>query len=326
MAEKAGIVIKTKGVNDRGEVSNFNFSGVIVKHEKISEPIILSAGHVFKMPISKNNAFTACFNRPITPIEIIPTLIDLSNSRGGLDLSVFRFASSEIAKSFDNVALRLGSSTNLKMGEEVFSLAVHMGKPFCFSSGHIFNLDLTTDYGYRPQTIIIESLFGLGSSGGPTLNTYGEVIGLNNSIIKDPGGPLAFGMVPIDDIKEDLSLLSPYYPDKLLIVTHPLANQIWFINSWEHTNEELADWYIKRPAEESVIVGGFIHLFIPAAQALQIGDKIISCEDKPVNTKMDAYRAVFFCRKKNISMVVERDGMQKNINFELINPDWFQSF
>ena len=335
LAEKAGVMIKHRESSDNGQTKYFSCSGVIVKDRSYPEPFILSAGHCINVPISKNGSFTACFNQPKTPLEIIPILIDSPGYQGGLDFMAFRFENSEVAKSFNGVALALGSSSDLKMGDDVFSLAVHLNQPFCFSRGSIFNLKTTADYNYSPQTIVIKSVFGVGSSGGMTLNNYGEVIGLNNSIISDLAidsngnqketAPVVFGLVPIDDIKEDLALLTPYFPDKLLIVTHPLAIQIWFINSWEYTDQDLALWNIKRPSKEGVLVGGFVHLFIPAALILNPGDKIISCEGKPINTKMDAYRAIFFCWKKNISMVIERDGERQDVNFELINPDWFQS-
>ncbi|MEK7115115.1 MAG: trypsin-like peptidase domain-containing protein, partial [Patescibacteria group bacterium] len=324
LVEKAGVIIKNR---------YSNCSGVIVQDKSYyPEPFILSAGHCVNMPISKNGSFTACFNQPVTPVEIIPIIIDLPGLQGGLDFMAFRFKNPKIAEDFNDVALTLGSSANLKMGESVFLLAVHRNQFFCFSRGEIFSLTATADSYYRPQTILITSTFGGGSSGGLTVNNRGEVIGLNNTIISDiifdsdgnqkESMPAIFGIVPIDDIKEDLALLTPYFPDKLLIVAHPLAIQIGFINSWEYTDQDLALWNIKRPSKDGVLVGGFVNLLIPAALVLHPGDKIISCEGKPVKTRMDAYRAIFFCYKKSISVIIERDGSQQEVTFELINPNW----
>ncbi len=101
----------------------------------------------------------------------------------------------------------LGDSSALQVGE----LAVAIGNPFgdlagTVTAGVISALDREVTIGGQSYNLIqTDASINSGNSGGPLVNSYGEVIGITNAKVSDAEG-LGFA-IPINDIKsviEDL--------------------------------------------------------------------------------------------------------------------------
>ena len=103
------------------------------------------------------------------------------------------------------VALPLGDSANLLVGQKVLAI----GNPFGFSStlttGVVSAIGRTIKTG--ETTIIDEAIqtdaaINQGNSGGPLLNTHGEVIGINSAIYTPSGTTAGIGFaIPINTAK-----------------------------------------------------------------------------------------------------------------------------
>lgn len=103
------------------------------------------------------------------------------------------------------VALPLGDSANLLVGQKVLAI----GNPFGFSStlttGVVSAVGRTIKTG--DTTIIDEAIqtdaaINQGNSGGPLLNTHGEVIGINSAIYTPSGTTAGIGFaIPINTAK-----------------------------------------------------------------------------------------------------------------------------
>jgi len=99
----------------------------------------------------------------------------------------------------------LGESGGLRVGQKVLAI----GNPFrlqnTLTTGIISSLGRTiqTDSGDRIENIIqTDAAINPGSSGGPLLNTAGEMIGINTSIVTTSGGSLGIGFaVPINTVR-----------------------------------------------------------------------------------------------------------------------------
>lgn len=72
---------------------------------------------------------------------------------------------------------KFGHSSDLKVGETVYSLGSPLGHKFTFGDGSVKNLNQHTAYWH--SAILHNAGIAEGSSGGPLLNKYGEVIGMN---------------------------------------------------------------------------------------------------------------------------------------------------
>lgn len=102
----------------------------------------------------------------------------------------------------DLKTVRLGNSEKIKVGEKVLAI----GNPFGFSGtltqGIISRID------YAKNRIQTDAAINPGSSGGPLLNTKGEIIGINQAIYNPDNNISNIGIgfaTPINLVKEYLS-------------------------------------------------------------------------------------------------------------------------
>jgi S1-C subfamily serine protease len=102
-------------------------------------------------------------------------------------------------------ALPLGDSSNLLVGQSVLAI----GNPFRFSStlttGVISALGRkvqTDEQTFIDEAIQTDAAINQGNSGGPLLNTHGEVIGINSAIYTPSGTTAGIGFaIPINTAK-----------------------------------------------------------------------------------------------------------------------------
>ncbi len=104
-------------------------------------------------------------------------------------------------------ALPLGNSDELRMGEMVIAMGNPLGLQHSVTSGLVSAKDR-----YAPQLsdqfidfIQTDSAINPGSSGGPLLNLYGEVVGVNTAIIQQ--AQLIGFAVPVNTVKEVMRML-----------------------------------------------------------------------------------------------------------------------
>jgi S1-C subfamily serine protease len=103
-------------------------------------------------------------------------------------------------------AVPLGDSSGLQVGQKVIAI----GNPFGFSStlttGVVSALGRTVQTGdktFIDQAIQTDAAINRGNSGGPLLNSHGEVIGINSAIYTPSGTTAGIGFaIPISTAKE----------------------------------------------------------------------------------------------------------------------------
>jgi len=109
------------------------------------------------------------------------------------------------------VPLKLGDSRNLLVGQRVLAI----GNPFGFQStlttGVVSSLGRTVQTGdntFIDEAIQTDASINSGNSGGPLLNSHGEVIGINSAMYAPSGTAVGIGFaIPINTAKrvaEDL--------------------------------------------------------------------------------------------------------------------------
>lgn len=106
--------------------------------------------------------------------------------------------------------VRLGSSTDLVVGEQVAAIGNPLGEmTFSQTVGYVSALDkpLTMSDGNVINVLQTDCAINSGNSGGPLFNMYGQVIGITNAKYSNNGGSgasiegICFA-IPIDDVKD----------------------------------------------------------------------------------------------------------------------------
>jgi serine protease Do len=104
----------------------------------------------------------------------------------------------------------LGNSDQLAVGQMAYAIGSPYGLENSFSVGHISgfrDFDRFYDGTIRAKFIQTDAAINMGNSGGPILNSKGQVIGIASQIISVSGGFQGIGfVVPINTAKELLSL------------------------------------------------------------------------------------------------------------------------
>ena len=111
-------------------------------------------------------------------------------------------------------ALPLGDSDRLRMGEMVLAIGNPLGLRHTVTSGLISAKERTSaqakdKFAYFIQT---DSAINPGSSGGPLINLYGEVVGINTAIVSE--AQLIGFSVPTNTVKEVMPLLVLGHPER----------------------------------------------------------------------------------------------------------------
>ena len=201
---------------------------------------------------------------------------------------------------------QLGDSSTVKAGEEVIAIGNPLGKEFSstVTKGIVSspNRKMKTENGNVLDYIQTDTAINSGNSGGPLINTKGEVIGINTAkkVGEDIEG-IGFA-IPINEVKTRLGSLS-----KPILKLGITARTV---------TPELAK---ENKLEEGVYVVG-VQEFSPAEKAgLKIGDLIVEFGGKRVKT-LEELNQVKSQYNDGDSVPVEiiRDGKKVNLNLTLV--------
>jgi serine protease Do len=137
--------------------------------------------------------------------EIIVTLADESQHKAELvsadpeaDLAIIKMATGGPVS-----AIRMGTSSDLMIGETVIAVGNPFGYQHTVTTGVVSALDRTIEPGPNLKyegLIQTDAPINPGNSGGPLLNIRGELIGINSAIRAGAQG-LGFA-IPVDKIRE----------------------------------------------------------------------------------------------------------------------------
>ncbi len=101
----------------------------------------------------------------------------------------------------------LGDSDKVQVGQLAFALGAPFGLDRTFTVGIISAKHRRIDNS-RYSRIQTDAAINVGNSGGPLLNVFGEVVGINQSIYSTSGGSVGIGFaIPINEAKNVIKQL-----------------------------------------------------------------------------------------------------------------------
>ncbi len=203
--------------------------------------------------------------------------------------------------------LPLGDSDRLRMGEMVLAVGNPLGLRHTVTSGLIsakerVSAQANDRYAYFIQT---DSAINPGSSGGPLINLYGEVVGINTAIVSE--AQLIGFSVPANTVKEVMPLL---------VLGH--AERGWFgLQAVPLTIKQAVD--LNYSGGDALVIQK-VEKDSPAEKSgLQPKDIIVKFDGQPME------RFLLFRRKllgltpgREIRMTILRNGEEKEITSTLV--------
>ena len=208
-------------------------------------------------------------------------------------------------------ALRTGNSNQLKPGQWVVAIGSPFGLEHSVTAGIVSAVGRNNPYADQRYVPFIQTDVAInrGNSGGPLLNTSGEVVGINSQIFSNSGGYMGVSFaIPIDvamNAVQQLRAIGKVRRGMLGIqmqdaITPEIALAA---NLPDTTGVMIAE----------VIAGG------PADKAgLQRGDVIRSIEGKKLNERSDLPPIVgAMAPGTRVSLTVLRDGRERDLDVML---------
>lgn len=150
--------------------------------------IILTSAHVLE---EGNDIIVTMSNGEDYKASVIR---DFSNNK---DIALIK-----ISVPYELKTVKLGDSSKVKVGEKVLALGSPFGFNGTLTQGIISRID------YAKERIQTDAAINPGSSGGPLLNTNGEIIGINQAIYNPDNNISNIGIgfaTPVNVVKEYLT-------------------------------------------------------------------------------------------------------------------------
>lgn len=209
--------------------------------------------------------------------------------------------------------LSLGDSDNIKIGEKVYAIGNPIGVEFqrTVTSGIISGLNRTIKIEEEKNSNYMESLIqtdasiNQGNSGGPLINTKGEVIGINSVKIESAEG-IGFA-IPINLIKPIIEsfISTGKFEEAYLGIFAYDKEVVKYLKSDIDFDEGI---YVVKISKDG-----------PAAKTnIKMGDIITKIDGNSIN-KMSELRTYIYRKKPGdkITLTVNRQGKENNIDVNL---------
>jgi S1-C subfamily serine protease len=225
-------------------------------------------------------------------------------------------------------ALPLGDSDRLQVGQKVLAIGQPLGLEGTLTTGIVSSLGRTIDGDNNRELegmIQTDASINQGNSGGPLLNSAGEVIGIDTAIYTPSGGSIGIGFaMPINRAK---SMLEAVRSGKgVAQPAGPIGIQTMYVSG------DYADALrlpasggilvqtVRRgtPAAEAGLHGGAREVILAGYPVYTGGDLITAIEGKPVTAEDALVRAI--SRKHagdTLDLTVLRDGRTMDIKIRL---------
>jgi len=193
------------------------------------------------------------------------------------------------------VALPLGDSSTLQVGQKVLAIGDPFGFQSTLTTGVVSALGRTvqtSESTFIDAAIQTDASINRGNSGGPLINTHGEVIGINSAIYTPSGTTAGIGFaIPINTAKliaNDLMTEGKVRRAYLGVVTRPVAG--WLAEALDLPVQDglLVDETAKgSPAAAAGIRGGD-RSAQAGMQRIRIGgDVIVALDGQKVSNQFD---------------------------------------
>lgn len=209
--------------------------------------------------------------------------------------------------------IRVGSSMNLRVGQNVYAIGNPFGLDQTLTTGVVSALgrEIKSVAGIPIRDVIqSDAAINPGNSGGPLLNSSGELIGVNTAIYSPSGASAGIGFsIPVDVVNWVVPDLIQYGElNRPLIgveLTRPLRNI---------TGAVVLNVVKDSPAETAGIIG----TKADDNGNIILGDIIIAVNDDPILTNSDLYLALEkYKAGDQVSVRVKRDDRELMVPIRL---------
>ncbi len=209
----------------------------------------------------------------------------------------------KIDREDDLPTVKLGDSEKIEVGEWVMAIGNPFGLSHTVTVGVVSAKGRTIGSGPYDDYIQTDASINRGNSGGPLINTAGEVIGINTAIMAgNTGGSIGIGFaIPINMAKQILEDLK----------TKGSVTRGWLGVLIQKITPEMADSF-GLPNTDGALVGDVVKDSPAYKAGIERGDVIVEFDGKNVPSMEDLPRIVAATKpEKEVSVFVIRGGKRE---------------
>lgn len=240
------------------------------------------------------------------------------------DLALIRVDATEV----EWVPLPMGTTRGLQVGQKVLAIGNPFGLDRTLTTGIISSLGRSIEAPVQRRQVVIEGVIqtdaaiNAGNSGGPLLNTQGELIGINTAIVSGATG-IGFA-IPVDTVRRVASDLLAYgrvrrvYLGISAINLSNLGSLVERLGLGADSGVLLATLTPGGPAAEAGLRGAtqqvrYGNFLIPVG-----GDIVVSLDGRAIRTLTDIASALESHRPGDVVPIrVFRGGQELELKVEL---------
>jgi serine protease Do len=216
------------------------------------------------------------------------------------DLAVLK-----IEADYDFVAVQVGNSEDLRIGDWVMAIGNPFGLGYTVTSGIISAKGRSLGLGAYDDFIQTDAPLNPGNSGGPLFNLNGEVIGVNTAIAARGQGigfaiPINLASNVINQLKNSGKVVRGWLGVIIQEITPEIAEGIGLQST---DGALIADVSPDSPADKA---------------GLKSGDVVIKFNNQPIEEFSDLTRFVGAAKPdSDVNLTIIRNGSEKGLNVQL---------
>ena len=226
------------------------------------------------------------------------------------------------------VPVPMGTTRGLQVGQKVLAIGNPFGLDRTMTSGIISSLGRSIEAPVQSRRIVIDGIIqtdaaiNRGNSGGPLLNTRGELIGINTAIVSEATG-IGFA-VPVETVRRVTNDLMAYGRVRrvyLGIQGFALAELGDLVNALQLGTDSgvlLVNLVSGSPAHEAGLRGADRQIQVGNALIAVGGDVIVSLDGRAIRTITDISSALESHRPDAVvPITIIRDGEEMELQITL---------
>jgi len=213
------------------------------------------------------------------------------------DIAVLKIAASDLP------ALKLGSSDTLRQGELVFAAGSPFGLQNSITMGVVSSVARQVRQDDPMIYIQTDASINPGSSGGPLLNTEGEVVGISTFILSESGGNEGLGFAVPSDIVRNVY-------DQIRKQGYVRRGQVGVVV--QTITPALAS-ALDLPNEIGAIVADVVPNGPAAVAGIEVKDVILALNGKPIENARQFGVNIYQKADQIVTLDILRGGEKKSI-------------
>jgi serine protease Do len=205
------------------------------------------------------------------------------------------------------IPLLLGDSNRLEVGDWVVAIGNPFGLGNTVTAGIVSAKYRQIGAGAYDNFIQTDTPINLGNSGGPLLNTAGEVVGINTAIFSQSGGSVGIGFaIPINMVKD---LLPQLKKGKVI--------RGWIGVTIQKVTPELKDMF-DLPDEKGALVSDVASKGPADESGIKRGDVIVAFDGNPIRESRElSYIVASTPVGKTVSVDFIRNSGKKSLQLKV---------